>query len=94
MPRQDGVALELHEIEVRTHTGDDRVEETPEHRVRGRDAVAEIDTVRVLDTRHEPGVARDVGEQEVALASGRIGHGGNVPRVPRARLTLGRRTPW
>ena len=48
----------------------DGVEERPEQFVAGRDPVAEVDAVRILDTDHEACVARDVGEEKVLLPDG------------------------
>ena len=72
--REDGVALELDQRELGLHALDDGVQERPEHGVGRRDAAAEVDAVLLLDTRHEARVARDVSQQQVALACRRIGH--------------------
>jgi hypothetical protein len=73
---EHGIAFELDQGEVGLHAFDDGVEEGGEHRVRGRDALAEVEPVLELDPRHEGRVARDVGQEQVALAGRRLGRGG------------------
>src|SRR5439155_19053369 len=68
--REDGIAFELDQREIRLHAFDDGVQEVAQDRICGGDAVAEVDPVLLLDARHEAGIAGDVGQEEVSLACG------------------------
>jgi hypothetical protein len=68
--REDGIAFELDQREIRLDTFDDGVQQVAQDRIRGGDAVAEVDPVLHLDACHEAGVPGDVGQEEVSLACG------------------------
>ena len=68
--REDGIAFELDQREIRLDAFDDGVQEVGKDRIGGRDAVAEVDPVLLLDARQEAGIAGDVGQEEVSLSCG------------------------
>ena len=47
--REDGIAFELDQGEIRLDAFDDGVQEVAQDRICGRDAVAEVDPVLLLD---------------------------------------------
>ncbi|HEX6867383.1 MAG TPA: hypothetical protein VF119_01195 [Candidatus Limnocylindrales bacterium] len=91
--REDRVSFELVDGEFGLDALHDRIEQGPEEFIAGRDAVAEIDAVRLLDANHEGRIPGDVSQKEVLLADRRThskmvrrreGTGRPAPAVSRA----------